>query len=222
MLNIDKQLGLVDIHTPGSSVNSTFNGDIFESQVSTPLFDKSIDVDSAITDATGIPMNGRVLGLINYSILDSELEIKSGIDQSFSFDPTLMVSLTDENGGVSSFKVGDSMDFIMPDYATDLTPTFWMDNTFVNNTGIDITPYLSISALSLNVSHIGGIGPLYRNTLSSTYGIPIYNNSFTLEGFDSYTAQNFEIRPIPEPTTMLLFGTGIIGLAGIRRRRKKE
>ncbi|MFO7807497.1 MAG: PEP-CTERM sorting domain-containing protein [Candidatus Moraniibacteriota bacterium] len=28
-------------------------------------------------------------------------------------------------------------------------------------------------------------------------------------------------NPIPEPTTMLLFGTGLIGLAGLVRRRKK-
>lgn len=29
------------------------------------------------------------------------------------------------------------------------------------------------------------------------------------------------VEPIPEPTTMLLFGTGLIGLAGVARRRKK-
>lgn len=31
-----------------------------------------------------------------------------------------------------------------------------------------------------------------------------------------------ETNPVPEPTTMLLFGTGIIGLVGSRRRRKAE
>lgn len=33
---------------------------------------------------------------------------------------------------------------------------------------------------------------------------------------------NFRYEPIPEPTTMLLFGSGLIGLAGFRRRFKKS
>ncbi len=31
---------------------------------------------------------------------------------------------------------------------------------------------------------------------------------------------NININPIPEPTTMLLFGTGLAGLVGLRRRKK--
>jgi hypothetical protein len=30
------------------------------------------------------------------------------------------------------------------------------------------------------------------------------------------------IDPIPEPTTILLFGSGLVGLAGFRRRFKKR
>jgi hypothetical protein len=30
------------------------------------------------------------------------------------------------------------------------------------------------------------------------------------------------IEPVPEPATMLLFGTGIAGLVGSRLRRKKK
>lgn len=33
---------------------------------------------------------------------------------------------------------------------------------------------------------------------------------------------NGTVNPIPEPTTMLLFGSGLIGLAGFRRRFKKS
>ncbi|SHI12769.1 PEP-CTERM sorting domain-containing protein [Desulfofustis glycolicus] len=40
------------------------------------------------------------------------------------------------------------------------------------------------------------------------------NNEFSVAGFAN-------AAPVPEPATMLLFGTGLAGLAGLARRRKK-
>lgn len=52
----------------------------------------------------------------------------------------------------------------------------------------------------------------------------IANIIFNHAGGDNYGALidnvSFSAAPVPEPTTMLLFGTGIAGLAAIRRRRK--
>lgn len=44
------------------------------------------------------------------------------------------------------------------------------------------------------------------------YGVPMY-----LSG----TVDINRIRPVPEPTTILLFGTGLAGLAGVSRQRKQ-
>lgn len=39
--------------------------------------------------------------------------------------------------------------------------------------------------------------------------------------FTDMTVSGNDLYPIPEPTTMLLFGTGLAGLAGVARRRRK-
>jgi hypothetical protein len=39
---------------------------------------------------------------------------------------------------------------------------------------------------------------------------------------DYHQFDNIDVAPVPEPTTMLLFGTGLAGIAGVQFRRKKK
>ena len=70
---------------------------------------------------------------------------------------------------------------------------------------------------------------LTDNHHSRAGGHQINNNGEVVwYGYDGSDHEIFLAKPIttpnptPEPTTMLLFGTGLIGLAGVRRTFKKE
>lgn len=41
-------------------------------------------------------------------------------------------------------------------------------------------------------------------------------------GYGGFSLDNINAEPVPEPTTMLLLGTGLVGVAGAARRRKRN
>ena len=90
------------------------------------------------------------------------------------------------------------------------------------NLYVDTTPIGPVGVTSPLVSRdsnvvIGEVAHLPRNNAfkGSIDDIRIYNHVLS----DSEIEDLFnEHNPIPEPTTMLLFGTGLIALAGFRRK----
>ena len=55
---------------------------------------------------------------------------------------------------------------------------------------------------------------------SSTFSSPAALEGYMLSGY-YYGITAWTVREVPEPTTMLLFGTGLIGLVGFARIKKK-
>ena len=60
-------------------------------------------------------------------------------------------------------------------------------------------------------------GDVFSALTSSSLRVGIHVQGFANGGSESFI--NNTVAPVPEPTTMLLFGTGLIGLAAIGRRK---
>jgi hypothetical protein len=67
----------------------------------------------------------------------------------------------------------------------------------------------------------GSIGPLHYTSLAS--GTLEVKGSFTVSGGSQYTLTGRSaLLPIPEPGTLVLLGSGLIGIASIARRRRSN
>lgn len=98
------------------------------------------------------------------------------------------------------------------------------ENVPADSNGIDVFWNGSlVTSLGLAGGTSGNLWEVYsyfvKGTGSDTLRFAAAGGSNSYGG--SIDAVTLNTAPVPEPATMLLFGTGLVGLAGFRRRMKK-
>lgn len=120
------------------------------------------------------------------------------------------------------------------------------EDTFISFIRQDDKPALKITMLDLQTSGTGFWNPDFGvayGTFTKTYNLIddygyvsegirtvfrlseesddcCFTGTASLAGIDNVSIKA-SVSPVPEPTTMLLFGTGLAGLAGVARRKRK-
>jgi len=131
-------------------------------------------------------------------------QYQAGDGPMFDFYATLTSTGTDtvyvNGGGVTALDTGLSLD----DNPFNTDSNFWVLAPGASYTGL----FFTVTA----PSYVQGASNYYKGS----YGIW---GGATSDSQDSLASANFDIQVTPEPSSMVLLATGLVGLAGTLRRR---
>ncbi len=175
---------------------------------------------------------------INFSAVQVNIGPQLSLEQTFELTvpTTVPVSLFVQETGVTyHFNAGDTITINDGGYSQlHLLPTYDLTGSSIHNiTDMNVGLVGNISGLCASGLGIGGCAVNYNwDGPDTEIGDPLFNrtwaydfgtvNGATLLVPGSGTNQPVTGAPVPEPVSSLLFGTGLIGLGGMMRKRAKR
>lgn len=169
---------------------------------------------------TGGSMNPALGAVISFGLGPNDF-IRAYYATTDNWDPKQTDAVARATDGGLYFEVlgSDLIEGIARDVMPGVTQTNWWYNLTTNNTGYTMVPQLWPEVLGGGpfIHPVPGGMHLTGHTSQMYLEGSIYN--YGLYGWDFRSEDPGYVFPTPEPATMLLFGSGLVGITGFARRR---
>lgn len=231
----------LNVTAPSIGASGT-GGNIINANGSSPFLGLNADITDLATGLLGLPSTHGSFGVsglltVNYNLIDIVDALNLGITQGFSLNSNVMVRYHVVDVGSAprdfftpTFSVGTPVNFAIPagDQHAFITPIYTINASLLNNTGLSLSDCLNVTGLGgdINILSVAdpGFGPLINASQCWPIGsLSVFDSTFGLGGWNVAQGATFEVTATPEPTSLLLLGTGILAAAsGFRRPRRKS